>query len=159
MSSTEKFPMEKTVPVDPHACVKKLEMDPDTLGLSSAQEELDALMLEQAMLEELVEQQKLELELSHTMEKMALIENPDPVEEARSYINRKIVLCFWFLLLGRNGIENLQFFAIASARLGTWMVDNVNMDNLETLPYDPGMAHEMVEVDKDPTCFNKVHIF
>ena len=90
MSSTEKFLMEKTVPVDPHACVKKLEMDPDTLGLSSAQEELDALMLEQAMLEELVEQQKLELELSHTMEKMALIENPDPVEEVRSYINRTV---------------------------------------------------------------------
>ena len=101
---------------------KNLRWTPDTLGLSSAQEELDALMLEQAMLEELVEQQKLELELSHTMEKMALIENPDPVEEARSYINRtvpassacapshltmyiyiKIVLCFWFLLLGRNG--------------------------------------------------------
>ena len=45
----------------------------------------------------------------------------------------------------------MPYFAIAPARLGTWMVDNVkDMDNLETLPYDPGM--EMVEVDKDQTC-------
>ena len=85
MSSTEKFPMEKTVPVDP--CVKKLEMDQDTDLL---QDELDALLLEQAMLEEIVEQQQLELQLSQTMEEMALIEKPDPVEEARSLVNRTV---------------------------------------------------------------------
>eukprot|EP00435_Cladocopium_sp_Y103_P064012 s396_g25.t1 len=91
------------------------------------QEELDALVLEQEMLEALLEQQQLELELSH-MENTALIEDPDPVEEARSLVNR----------------------TVPASSACTWMVDNVNMDNLETLPYDPGMANAMVEVDKDP---------
>ena len=90
MSSTDKLPLEKTLPMDPHACVKKLEMDPDTLDLSSAQEELDALMLEQAMLEELLVQHQLELELSQAMEKMAVTEKLDPVDEAKSYVNRTI---------------------------------------------------------------------
>lgn len=35
------------------------------------------------------------------------------------------------------------------------MVDTVNIDNLETLPYDPGMAHEMVKADKDGQLFQQ----
>lgn len=72
-------------PVESSDCAKKLDLgcEPDDL-----QEELDQLLLQQKLLQELVEQEELQLELAQCLDKINFMD--DPVEQARSYVNRTV---------------------------------------------------------------------
>ena len=72
-------------------CAKKLEMDGNVSNsgdIKDAEQELEQLMLEQALLQELLDQQELEMKLSNANDAIAFLD--DPVEQQKSYINRTV---------------------------------------------------------------------
>lgn len=72
-------------------CAKKLEVDGDVSDSDDtkhAKQELEQLMLEQALLQELLDQQELEMKLSKANDAIAFLD--DPVEQQKSYINSTV---------------------------------------------------------------------
>ena len=72
-------------------CAKKLEVDGDVSDSDDtkhAKQELEQLMLEQALLQELLDQQELEMKLSKSNDAIAFLD--DPVEQQKSYINSTV---------------------------------------------------------------------
>eukprot|EP00435_Cladocopium_sp_Y103_P053987 s473_g17.t1 len=120
MASTEKMPakprfvskpMGEVVEGDP----KRKLFDPAILALKAAEEELECLKLEEAMYQELLAQEELEMELR-------------VFEEEKSLLNRTIP---------------------ASSHVAPSELYMANMDNLETLPFDPESAIAALPTPKE----------
>lgn len=71
-------------------CVKRLDLDKGLTASpkSSEEVELKNLLLEQALLEEMLAQQELEEQLTRVSQEISILK--EPVEQVRSYVNRSV---------------------------------------------------------------------